>query len=224
MTNCSNMSNTEFIKFITSTELKEEDFKKMFDDLNNKYFDISREVIETNERRSEVLDKIRKLQVEYKNLLGHIEIEEDEESIEEDVKAKNVKKNRKKSEINNSDDDNIDDTDNLLIKLKDENKKSSIKEVIEVKELEKKTKSKKKIVKDELVEVTEVKEVTEVTEVAEVVEVAEVKEIKEELKEELKEEKKTTKSKSKKTNDDKKVDTIENIPTEIKSKSKGKKK
>ena len=74
MVNINTLSLSEFNKYISRQDLSDDDFKKIFEDLNEKYMEDSKEVLEINERRSETLDKIRNAQLVYKKHLGNNEI------------------------------------------------------------------------------------------------------------------------------------------------------
>jgi Zn-dependent M32 family carboxypeptidase len=69
-TNCVGLSMGDFNKHISKNGLTNDDYEKIFEELNHKYIDLSKEVQEVNEKRSEILDKIRILQLSYKKNLG----------------------------------------------------------------------------------------------------------------------------------------------------------
>ena len=65
---------SEFLKYISQPNLKEDDFKKIIGELNEKYCEKSHEIILKNEERSEILNKIREAQKEYKKMFGINEV------------------------------------------------------------------------------------------------------------------------------------------------------
>jgi hypothetical protein len=87
MVNVNTVSIVDFNKYISRTDLSNEDFKKVLEDLNARYIELSKEVMEINEKRTDVLDRIRISQLAYKKQLGHNEInlkdddEEDEDNL-----------------------------------------------------------------------------------------------------------------------------------------------
>ena len=66
MVKTSEISIEEFNKYILKPDLSNDDFKKIFDDLNHHYFEKSKEILDKNTERSELLDKIRTAQNIYK--------------------------------------------------------------------------------------------------------------------------------------------------------------
>ena len=48
-----------FTKYLEENKLKEQNFKEMFEQLNEKYVALSKDIIQLNEQRSELLFKIK---------------------------------------------------------------------------------------------------------------------------------------------------------------------
>ena len=116
----SSLSIVEFNKYISKPELSNDDFKKIFEELNESYFSKSKEIIDKNAERADILDKIRTAQNIYKKKLGLKEVDKDLDTSNDDklntvpnnnqddsdnendivkedlnVKTKNVKKDKK---------------------------------------------------------------------------------------------------------------------------------
>ena len=96
----------EYNEYIKVVELlkSESKYKEVFERLNELYMDYSSDIIKLNEKRMDILNKIRYTQSEYKKLLGEGEIkpkgENDDEvevevEVEEDKPVKSVKKSVK---------------------------------------------------------------------------------------------------------------------------------
>lgn len=96
-----------FLKYLEDSTPKEQTFKDMFSQFNEKYINLSKEIYQINEIRAELLDKIKSAQQEYKRLLGHGEIKpvtdinDDEENEKSTVPEEKVpdKRGRKKVEV-----------------------------------------------------------------------------------------------------------------------------
>jgi len=73
----------EFNKYVSKPELSNDDFKKIFEELNDSYFEKSKEIFDKNTERAELLDKIRITQNIYKKKLGLKEVEVDLDDIDD---------------------------------------------------------------------------------------------------------------------------------------------
>ena len=76
-------NDTNIIKSDEENKSFEQQYKEIFEQLDEKYNAISKDIIQLNERRSGLLDKIRSTHIEYKSLL---QIKEDNKLKEEDIK------------------------------------------------------------------------------------------------------------------------------------------
>ena len=92
----------EYNEYIKGVELlkSENKYKEVFESLNEKYMEYSSEIISLNEKRMDILNKLRYTQNEYKKLLGDGEIKpkgenDDEVVLEEEVEDKPLKSVKK---------------------------------------------------------------------------------------------------------------------------------
>lgn len=100
-------THASFLNYLENSTPKEQTFKDMFSQFNEKYINLSKEIYQINEVRAELLDKIKSAQQEYKRLLGHGEIKpvtdinDDEENEKSAVPEEKVpdKRGRKKVEV-----------------------------------------------------------------------------------------------------------------------------
>lgn len=150
-----NCDYNEFVKNIKNIQNSKEDaYENIVKSLNNKYIDVSKNIIKLNEERIELLNKIKFIQSEYRHLIGEGEItvsvdiddnSDDEEKIIVEPKA-GVRGRKKKI-----------DTDKPVKKLEELVKVESVKEEEPVEEKlvkeeePKKTKIKKTTKKEEIV-------------------------------------------------------------------------
>ena len=167
MANITVLTNSEFTKYITQPNLKNEDFKKILEDLNEKYCEISQEIINKNEERSDILNKLREAQQEYKKMLGLNELtansgqdDINEDDMETEIQVKPSKRGRKKNE-----DVKVELNDNIIEETLNI-PETIVDEIIPAES--KKTKKTKSTDKKNAQEVKEVKEVKEAIEVKKV--------------------------------------------------------
>ena len=73
-----------FLKFLEENKLKEANFQDMFNKFHETYIQVAKEIRELNNKRCEILFKIRSAQLEYKRLLGHGDIKPVIDANEED--------------------------------------------------------------------------------------------------------------------------------------------
>lgn len=138
-----NCTHGAFLTYLEESNPKEQTFKSIWEKINTKYVEISGEIYKLNEKRHELLEKVKASQTEYKRLFGLGEIKpvidanEDEENDNSNVQeSKTDKKGRKK---NTQTDDLISEIDEELEnvpKMKTKEPKKSVKQVKTVKELD----------------------------------------------------------------------------------------
>lgn len=63
-----------FLKYLEENKLKEVNFEDMFSKFHENYIQVAKEIRDLNDKRCEILLKIRSTQLEYKRLLGHGDI------------------------------------------------------------------------------------------------------------------------------------------------------
>lgn len=103
-------SHANFLKYLEESKPTDQTFKDIFNQFNEKYINLSKEIYQINEVRSEILTKIKSAQQEYKRLLGHgeikpvIDINDDEELDKPAVQENKVpdKRGRKKADVKDS--------------------------------------------------------------------------------------------------------------------------
>lgn len=139
-----NCSQSDFLKYLEESNPKEHTFKSMWEKLNVKYIEISSELFKLNEKRHELLEKVRSSQNEYKRLFGLGEIKpiidanEDEEIENSNIQEpktsdkKGRKKNTQTEDLENVDEDELEN----VPKMKTKEPKKSGKQTKTVKEPE----------------------------------------------------------------------------------------
>lgn len=104
MVKTANLTTVEFNKHISKPELSNDDFNKIFEELNDVYLELSKEIINKNNDRNEILDKIRIAQKIYKKKLG---INNDNVNL-----VDNQNNDSNQNDNGNNNDDSDSDTDN----------------------------------------------------------------------------------------------------------------
>lgn len=118
----------DFTKYINLSSHKHDDYIKIMEEMNVQYCEVSALIIKENEERVKILNSIRQVQEVYKERLGtnDIEVKLDQEDLdsetEPDVRAAKSDKRGRKKNIP----DEIDDNNEIKIKLKKNTKKISI--------------------------------------------------------------------------------------------------
>ena len=136
MVKVANLSIAEFNKYISKQELSNNDFKNIFEELNDDYLERTNRIYAENVGRSETLDKVRIAQNMYKKKLGITDNNLNNQNCIDDT-------NNNTNNINNDDaDDDVDnDVDN------DENNENSDNEVLKIETAKKTNKKTKAIAK-----------------------------------------------------------------------------
>ena len=148
-----NCSHAIFLKYLEESNPIDQTFKDIYQQFNEKYINISKEIFRLNDSRSDILAKIKVAQQEYKRLFGHglikpvIDINDDEEidKIAPEIKIPD-KRGRKKADVK---DTSVKDTSVKDIDVKD----------IDVKDIDvKDTEIKDTEIKDTEIKDTEIKD------------------------------------------------------------------
>jgi hypothetical protein len=131
-----NCNHAEFLNHLEESNPKEQNFKNIWEKINVKYVEVSNDIYKLNEKRHELLEKIKASQIEYKRLFGLGEIKpvidanEDEEVDNSNVQEPKIsdKKGRKKTTpTDNLIDENDEDVVNVpKMKSKEPKKISKI--------------------------------------------------------------------------------------------------
>ena len=91
----------ELIKHLGEIKITEEFIKEILETYNVLYMDYQKEILKINEKRVEILDKVRHVQKVYKNSLGHGDIKPIDDEVVADnqdvVEPEKEKRGRKKT-------------------------------------------------------------------------------------------------------------------------------
>ena len=145
-------THANFITYLEESSPKEPTFKDIFEKINVKYIELSQEIYKINEKRQELLDKIKAAQTEFKRLFGHGEIKpvidanEDEELENLNVpetknsdkrgRKKNIQPEESVAKIEEIVDEDIEELENVPKMKGKEVKKETKKTVKQVKPVE----------------------------------------------------------------------------------------
>jgi hypothetical protein len=132
-------SHASFIKYLEESSPKEQTFKNIFEQINVKYIALATEIYKINEKRHELLEKIKAAQSEFKRLFGHGEIKpvidaNDDEDVDNTIiqepKTSDKRGRKKVVPIEENKVDTIEEELENIPKMKGkETKKSTVKQV-----------------------------------------------------------------------------------------------